>query len=95
MKEEITQQSIEGMAKGGVLTAGVKDNETKPENLDTKYEEAVDLVIETGKASASFMQRRLEIGYARAARILDQMEQNRIIGPARGAKAREVYGRPE
>ena len=55
MKEEITQQSIEGMAKGGVLTAGVKDNETKPENLDTKYEEAVDLVFETGIASASFM----------------------------------------
>lgn len=90
--DEITSQSIEGMAKGGVLTAGT---EVDDENLDDLYEEAVDVVTETGKASASFLQRRLEVGYARAARILDQMEARGVIGPAKGAKAREVYGRKE
>jgi S-DNA-T family DNA segregation ATPase FtsK/SpoIIIE len=91
--DEITNQSIEGMAKGGVLTAGQIN--VKDEDLDAKFEEAVNTVMETGKASASFLQRRLEIGYARAARILDQMESKGIIGPAKGAKARDVYGRPE
>ncbi len=92
IKEEITSQSIEGMAKGGVLTAGVA-TDVSDENLDAKFEEAVQTVLQTNKASASFLQRRLEIGYARAARILDQMEAKGIIGPARGAKAREIYGR--
>ena len=87
--DEITEQSIDGMAKGGVLTAGIKDDE----DLDAKYEEAVNLVIETGKASASFLQRHLEMGYARAARLLDQMEKRGVIGPSKGAKARDVYGR--
>ncbi|HEY5714441.1 MAG TPA: DNA translocase FtsK 4TM domain-containing protein [Candidatus Gracilibacteria bacterium] len=93
LNDEITKQSIEGMAKGGVLTAGVTDNNIADEDLDDRFEEAVDLVIETGKASASFLQRRLEVGYARAARMLDQMEAKGIIGPSRGAKAREIYGR--
>ncbi len=88
--DEITSQSIEGMAKGGVLTAGTET--VADADLDPLYEDAVKLIIETGKASASFMQRRLEIGYARAARILDQMEKRGVIGPSRGAKPREVYG---
>ncbi len=92
--DEVTNQSIEGMAKGGVLTAGTQQS-VSDEKLDSLYEDAVNLVIETGKASASFLQRRLEVGYARAARILDQMESRGIIGPARGAKAREVFGRQE
>jgi S-DNA-T family DNA segregation ATPase FtsK/SpoIIIE len=93
MNDEITKQSIEGMAKGGVLTAGIASHQTTDKDLDDKFEVAVQLVIENNKASASFLQRRLEIGYARAARILDQMEERNIIGPSRGAKAREVYGR--
>lgn len=92
--DAITNQSIEGMAKGGVLTAGVKE-EVPDDDLDPLYKEAEEVVIETGKASASFLQRRLEIGYARAARILDQMESKGVIGPAKGAKARDVFGRPE
>ena len=92
--DEVTNQSIEGMAKGGVLTAGTQ-RDVADEKLDSLYEDAVNLVIETGKASASFLQRRLEVGYARAARILDQMEGRGIIGPARGAKAREVFGRQQ
>jgi S-DNA-T family DNA segregation ATPase FtsK/SpoIIIE len=93
--DEITSHSIEGMAKGGVLTAGVEDQNEEDLKLDDRFEEAVDLVLQTGKASASFLQRQMEIGYARAARILDQMEKKGIIGPARGAKAREIFGRPE
>jgi DNA segregation ATPase FtsK/SpoIIIE, S-DNA-T family len=90
--DEITNQSIEGMAKGGVLTAGTK---VDGENVDKMFDDAVSIVTETGKASASFLQRRMEIGYARAARLLDQMEARGIIGPSRGAKPREVYGRKE
>jgi len=89
--DEITSQSIEGMAKGGVLTAGTRV--TEDEDLDDMFQEAVEIVQETGKASASFLQRRMEIGYARAARLLDQMESRKLIGPARGAKPREVFGR--
>ena len=90
---EITQQSIEGMAKGKVLTAGLPEREiTDEENLDKLYARAVEIVLQNKKASASYLQRRLEIGYARAARILDQMEERRIIGPSKGAKARDIYG---
>ncbi len=61
---------------------------------DPIYEEAKKLVIETKKASASFLQRRLRLGYARAARILDILEERGVVGPADGAKPRDVYGEP-
>jgi len=57
---------------------------------DPMYNEAKQAVLEAGKASASFLQRRLKIGYARAARILDEMEADGIIGPVDGAKPREI-----
>ncbi len=57
---------------------------------DELYDKAVELVLTTGQASASFLQRRLKLGYARAARIIDQMEQEGIIGPSEGSKAREI-----
>ena len=50
------------------------------------------VVREAGKASASYLQRRLKVGYARAARLLDIMEARGIIGPGDGAKPREVFG---
>jgi len=62
---------------------------------DLLYEEAKNLVSETKKASASFLQRRLKIGYARAARLIDIMEDRGVVGPADGAKPREVYFRKE
>jgi len=58
---------------------------------DPVYQEAKIIVLETKKASASFLQRKLRIGYARAARILDMLEERGIVGPADGAKAREVF----
>ena len=58
---------------------------------DELFFEAVRVVQETGKASASLLQRQLKVGYARAARLLDIMEERNLIGPSNGAKARKVY----
>jgi len=60
------------------------------EERDALFGEAAKLLVREGKASASLFQRRLKIGYARAARILDQLESAGIVGPAEGSKAREV-----
>jgi DNA segregation ATPase FtsK/SpoIIIE, S-DNA-T family len=60
------------------------------EGTDTLFEEAKDLVLQTGKGSASLLQRRLKIGYARAARLLDELEEAGIVGPAEGSKPRDV-----
>lgn len=57
---------------------------------DTLFDEAKQLVVQSGKASASLLQRRLRVGYARAARLLDILEQEGIIGPPEGAKPRDV-----
>lgn len=58
---------------------------------DPLYDEAVRVVREAKKASASLLQRRLKVGYARAARLLDSMEARGVVGPGEGAKPREVY----
>lgn len=58
---------------------------------DKLLEEAQELILSAGKASASYLQRRLKIGYARAARILDLLEEAGIVGPADGAKPREIF----
>ncbi len=58
---------------------------------DDMYEEARELVIKFGKASASLLQRKLKLGYARAARIIDMLEERGVISPGDGAKPREVY----
>ena len=60
-------------------------------NDDELFEEAVKIVREAKKASASLLQRRLSVGYARAARLIDIMEQKGIVGPGDGAKPREIY----
>ena len=57
---------------------------------DELYDRAVETVLQSGQASASHLQRRLKLGYARAARIIDQMEGEGIIGPSEGAKPREI-----
>ena len=62
---------------------------------DALYDEAAKLVVETGRASTSLLQRRLRIGYGRAARLLDMMEHKGLVGPPEGSKAREVLISPE
>ncbi|MFA7314408.1 MAG: DNA translocase FtsK 4TM domain-containing protein [Candidatus Magasanikbacteria bacterium] len=76
---------------GGTVNmfGGVSDDQ------DPLFEECKDLIIKYEKASASFLQRRLKIGYARAARILDELEEAGIIGPSNGAKAREILATAE
>ena len=59
---------------------------------DPLYEEAVEVVLQTKKASASYLQRRLSIGYNRAARLIEEMEAQGIVGPMQGSKPREVFG---
>ena len=82
---EVARQNVQGLPniKGG-LASGSGGN-------DPLYEKALQVIIESRKASASLLQRKMEIGYARAARILDEMEANGVIGPVRGAKPREIF----
>jgi len=61
------------------------------EEEDELYPEAYETVVKAGKASASLLQRKLRIGYARAARLLDILEERGVVGPANGAKPREVF----
>jgi len=61
-----------------------------PDEGDELFEEAKELIIQAGKASTSYLQRRLKIGYARAARIMDLLEEAGVVGPADGAKPREI-----
>lgn len=60
------------------------------EEKDEMYDEAVRIVVETNQASVTILQRRLRLGYSRAARLIDMMEQNGIVGPYAGSKARDI-----
>ena len=60
------------------------------EGDDPLYDKALEIVCQQGKASASFIQRRLKIGYNRAARLVEEMEHNGVVGPAQGSKPREL-----
>lgn len=60
------------------------------EDYDELFGEAKETVVKAGKASASFLQRKLKIGYARAARIIDLLEEQGVVGPANGAKPRAI-----
>jgi S-DNA-T family DNA segregation ATPase FtsK/SpoIIIE len=71
------------------------DDETDASELDAVYEDAVRVVVESGKASTSLLQRRLRLGYGRAARLLDLMERDGIISAPDGSKPREVLKRPD
>jgi S-DNA-T family DNA segregation ATPase FtsK/SpoIIIE len=71
------------------------DNEEFDGSEDPVYQDAVRVVLEMGKASTSTLQRRLRLGYGRAARILDMMQREGIIGPPDGSRPREVLKRPD
>ncbi len=75
------------------LTTALSGDDKLAEGEDPLYEEAKETIVKAGKASASYLQRRLRIGYARAARLLDILEERGVIGPGEGAKPREVLVR--
>ena len=79
--EEAILAPASGNARGGTGEDDIDDD---------MYEEARAIVVEAGKASASYLQRKLRVGYARAARLLDMLEERGVIGPGEGAKPREV-----
>lgn len=76
-------------SKNNLFEATINDMESG-EDEDDLYEDAKAIVIEAGKASTSYIQRKLRIGYARAARLMDILEERGVIGPADGARPREV-----
>jgi S-DNA-T family DNA segregation ATPase FtsK/SpoIIIE len=84
--EEVTQRPAFGSAPVAGFDFGGNGGD------EELLEEAKEVILRAGKASASLLQRRLKIGYARAARLLDLLEERGIIGPADGAKPREVFG---
>lgn len=84
---EYVEGVTEKQAVHGIASVGI-DGTTGDE--DELLAEARDLIVKSGKASASMLQRRLSVGYARAARLLDELEEAGIIGPSNGAKPREI-----
>ncbi len=89
--EQIGLSPVEEGEEEGGPTQGYIDLEADDNGGDDLFFEAVRVVQSTGKASASLLQRQLKVGYARAARLLDIMEEKNLIGPAEGAKPRKVY----
>ena len=89
--DEITLTSAATAAPNSIFSASFDDENDD----DILYGEARQTVEGVGKASTSFLQRKLRIGYARAARLMDMLEENGIIGPADGAKPRSVLTRSE
>jgi S-DNA-T family DNA segregation ATPase FtsK/SpoIIIE len=83
--DEVVSQPVQLNGKGGIVADyGGSDAD------DDMFHDAVQVVIEGGKASTSLLQRRLRIGYGRAARIIETMEEQGIVGPADGSRPREV-----
>jgi S-DNA-T family DNA segregation ATPase FtsK/SpoIIIE len=85
---EVPKEEREGVADGG-------EGELDGDENDPLFNDAVRLVIEFGKASTSLLQRRLRIGYGRAAHLIDLMERDGIVGAADGPKPRELLKRPD
>ncbi len=85
--EEIERKALQTGSKGGVSTAEPTQEEL---DGDEMLPAAVDVILETGQASVSMLQRRLKLGYARAARIVDEMEEKGIVGPFQGSKPRDI-----
>jgi len=93
---DYNQQVLEEIEKKAQQTgkkpASVSDPDPSDEELegDEMLPAAVDVILETGQASVSMLQRRLKLGYARAARIVDEMEEKGIVGPFQGSKPRAI-----
>ena len=87
---DYSQEMIEEMEKRAVPEKNAESSSDDANDTDPMFKTAVEVVIDAGQASTSLLQRRCKLGYARAARIMDEMEQLHIIGPYEGAKPRQV-----
>ncbi len=93
VSEEISLTAGSISADKSIFESSLEDEDT--EDDDEMYEEARACVMEAGKASTSYLQRKLKLGYARAARLMDKLEERGVIGPGDGAKPREVLEKIE
>jgi len=94
---DMDKELMQSVARGGdemVSTGGISGSFDEM-GSDSLFEDAKRLVIESKKASASFLQRRLRVGYARAARLIDMLEDSGVVGPADGAKPRDIFSNVE
>jgi len=87
------ENTLSAQADNAVFSTTLGEEDSYDGDDDELYEEARETVIHAGKASTSFLQRKLRIGYARAARLVDMLEERGVIGAGSGAKAREVIDR--
>ena len=86
IEQHVTESEKKGKSSGGAFPAG----DGSGEEQDEHFEEGVEVILELGQASVSMLQRRLKLGYARAARLMDQIEEKGIVGPSEGAKPRQI-----
>jgi len=95
-KQQGEAEYVHGFLEGPKDEAGkeIGPNDSEDDN-DELFDDAVRLVFEFGKASTSLLQRRLRIGYGRAAHLIDMMERDGLVGPADGSKPREILKAPE
>ncbi len=82
--DEVVSQPVQLTGKGALISAAESGDS------DSAWKEAVEVVINSGKASTSLLQRKLRIGYGRASRLIDMMEDQGIVGPAEGSRPRQV-----
>ncbi len=85
ISKEIENRAVQEKGSGGAF-----DDVSGGDNLDPLFDDAVEVVLENGRASTSFLQRKLGVGYSRGSKIMDQLEEKGIIGPQDGAKPREI-----
>ncbi|MBS5250447.1 MAG: DNA translocase FtsK [Firmicutes bacterium] len=86
IEQHVTESEKKGKSAGGAFPAG----EAGEEEQDELFPAGVDVILDLGQASVSLLQRRLKLGYARAARLMDQMEEKGIVGPSEGSKPRQI-----
>ncbi len=86
IEESVQERDKKGSAPQGGASTVSREND----GVDELFDAAVDVILETRQASASMLQRRLKLGYSRAARLVDQMEERGIVGPSEGSKPRQL-----